>query len=384
MRWAAILLVAALLGACSTAEDTAAPPNELTDFDAAAALDVAWSGGTGDAFNRRWVRMAPYVAGGTVYTANVAGQVTASGAAKGRRQWRVDVDTWLSAGVGGGNGSLYVGSDEGVLIALDAQDGSERWRRAVNGELLAPPVTAQGAVFVRTVDGRVLALDPSDGSTRWTYSAIVPSLSLRGNGAPVPVPGGVLVGTDDGKVVALHQDAGQPLWETTVQEPEGRSPIERMVDVDGSLGIGAGVLYAVSYQGRIVQIEPKKGQIQWSREMSSYAGLSVDGGRIYVSDADSNVRALEPDSGATLWRQDKLAHRRLTAPVPIPGTDYLVVGDFDGYVHVLSRADGRIVARARAGDFGILADPVAIGEGRFVVQTQGADVVAYDVRPLDE
>lgn len=384
MRRAALLLAFVLVGGCATSEDTAAPPTPLPDYERGARLERAWVESTGDAFNRRWVRMAPWPDGERLYTANVAGQVTAWNAADGRRAWRVDVDAWLSAGVGGGGGRLYVGTADGTLIALDAADGSEQWRRDIGGELLAPPAAAPGYVVVRTVDGRIVSLAEDTGERRWTYSSDVPSLSLRGNSQPVPVQGGVLVGLDNGRLVALHEELGQPLWETTIQAPEGESPIDRMVDIDGTLAIGRGVVYATTYQGRIAQVSPQQGEIEWSREMSSYAGLTMDGERIYVTDADSQVRALDPDSGTTLWRQEKLAHRRLTAPVPVPGTDYLVAADFDGYVHVLARADGRIVARGRAGQgFGVLADPVVTGEGRFVVQTQGARVVSFGLGPLE-
>lgn len=384
MRRLALLLAALAAGGCTFTEDTAAPPAELPGFEHGARVAEAWSAGTGDAFNRHWVHMRPLAADGVLYTANVAGQVTAFDADSGRRRWRVDAGEWLSAGVGGDGDSVYVGSAAGTLIALDAGDGSERWRRQVGGELLAPPAVAGDQAIARTVDGRVIALARADGEQQWAYSFDVPSLSLRGNSAPVPVRGGVLVGLDNGRVVALNAEAGAVVWETTVAPPEGRSAIERMVDIDGMLGIGRNVLYAVTYQGRIAQIEPREGDIRWSRELSSYAGLAVDGERVYVTDADSHVRALEPDSGATLWRQEKLAHRRLTAPIPVPGTDFLVLADFEGYVHVLTRADGRIVARRRVETgFGVLADPLPLGEGRVAVQTQGARVRVLDVRALD-
>ncbi|MEX1082414.1 MAG: outer membrane protein assembly factor BamB [Halofilum sp. (in: g-proteobacteria)] len=383
---ASLALVALLaLAGCAAVEDTAAPPAELTDFEPAARIERVWTDTSGDAFNRKWVRMTPSSTDGDVlYVANVAGQVSAYDREDGARRWRVDADAWLSAGVGSGAGGVYVGSSEGTVIALDADDGSERWRRDLVTELLAAPAVASAEmVLVRAADGRVVALSSETGETAWTYDADVPSLTLRGNSQPVPVPGGALIGLDNGRVVALEGDSGEPLWESTVAPPEGGSPIERMVDIDGALGIGQGVLYAATYQGQIAQIEPREGEIGWSRELSSYAGLSVDAQRVYVTDERSHVRALDPDSGTTLWRQDVLAHRRLTAPVPVPGTDYLAVADYDGYVHLLTRGDGRLVARHRTGGFGILADPVPLDEGRIAVQTQGAKVLVLEAAPLE-
>lgn len=383
MRRIALLLATLALAACSTVEDTAAPPAELTDFEPGARLTEVWRGTTGDAFNEKWVRMAPVLDGDVLYSANIAGQVTAYRPGDGRRRWRTDVGSWLSAGVGVGGGSVYVGSAEGEVIALDAADGAVLWRRDVVGELLAPPAAGpDGLVYVRTVDGRVLGLDAESGETRWTHEGDVPTLTLRGNSQPLPVSGGVLVGQDNGMVAALHGGTGEPLWETQVAPPEGETEIERMVDIDGKLGIGRGVLYAVTYQGRIAEIEPDQGEIGWSRELSSYAGLTVDAERIYVTDASSHVRALDHDSGSTLWRQDALAHRRLTAAAPVPGTSFLAVADYDGYVHLLTRADGRIVARFHTGGFGIMADPEPLPDGRFAIQTQGARILVLEAEAL--
>lgn len=383
MRRIALLFAALALAGCSTVEDTAAPPAELTSFEPGARLTEVWRATTGDAFNDKWVRMAPVLDGEVLYSANVAGQVTAVRAGDGRQRWRTDVEAWLSAGVDVGGGAVYVGSAEGTVIALDAADGTVRWRRDVVGELLAPPAAGpDGRVYVRTVDGRLLALAADSGEIRWTHEGDVPALSLRGNSQPLPVSGGVLVGQDNGMVAALHGDTGEPLWETQVAPPEGETEIERMVDIDGNLGIGRDVLYAVTYQGQIAEIEPDQGNIGWSRDLSSYAGLTVDAERIYVTDASSHVRALDHDSGSTLWRQDALAHRRLTAAVPVPGTGFLAVADYDGYVHLLTRADGRIVARFRTGGFGVMADPEPLSEGRFAIQTQGAELLVLDAEAL--
>lgn len=384
MRRAFLPLLVLFLSACSTTEDTAAPPNELTDFEPGAELREVWSADTGWGGTEKWVSLAPFADGGTIYAANYSGEVSAWALDGGDRAWRTDLDTELTAGVGGDEEKVYVGTAEGEVVALAREDGEERWREDVGGELLAPPAGGAGGVIVRTVDGRLIALSADDGSRKWTFTSDVPSLSLRGNGAPLLVPGGVLVGLDDGQLAALSARNGQALWQTTIAEPTGASPVERMVDIDGAIGLGRNVAYAVTYQGQIAQVEPQRGNVRWSREMSSYAGLGVDRSRVYVSTADSHVVALGQSNGTTSWRQEKLAHRRLTAPVPVPGTPFLALGDYDGYVHILTRADGRIVAREQIGGDGILADPLAVGEGRIAVQTQGDDLVILEISRLEE
>lgn len=381
---AALGLMALLLAAgCSSVEDTAVPPAELPDYEPAARLDTEWRHHIGSAFTRKWVRMTPVLREDTVYAANVDGTVAAFTIDDGRRLWRVKIDRRLAAGVGVDGERVYVGTAEGEVVALDRDNGREIWRRATGGELLASPVAADGMVVARTVDGRLLALSATDGSRQWTHSTDVPSLSLRGNSTPLLVSGGVLVGLDNGRVLALASANGEPIWQTEVAPPEGRSPIERMVDIDGAMAIGRNVLYAATYQGRLAEIEPQRGNIRWSREISSYFGLGVDDERLYVTDADSHVRALSPGTGEPRWRQDKLHHRRLTAPVPVPDSPWLALGDFDGYIHLLARGDGRVVARKGLGGFGVLADPVPAGDGRILVQTQGAELMLLRAREIN-
>lgn len=384
IRNLALLVALAGLAGCSTTEDTAAPPSELPDFEAGARIATVWQGRTGSIFNERWVRLQPWRGEGVLVSANVGGQVTARDPDSGKRLWKRQLDDWISAGVAGDDDYAYVGARDGDVVAMDLTDGSEHWRRDVSGELLAQPAPADGYVVVRTVDGRIIALERDDGARRWTYNSDVPSLSLRGKSRPVPVPGGVLVGLDNGRLVALQGEVGRPIWESRIQEPTGDSPIARLVDIDGSIAAGRRAVYAVTYQGKLARIRPQEGEIAWSEEMSSYTGLRIDGQRLYLTEANSHVRAVSPSDGQTLWRQDKLAHRRLTAPVPIPGTDYLIVGDYNGYVHVITRADGRIVARHRPGDsFGILADAVAVDDGRVAIQTRGGELAVLSVRPIE-
>ena len=62
----------------------------------------------------------------------------------------------------------------------------------------------------------------------------------------------VYTGFASGKVTALRAENGEPIWEQRVMLPEGRSELERIVDVDSTPLIAGGALFAVAYQGRAV------------------------------------------------------------------------------------------------------------------------------------
>jgi outer membrane protein assembly factor BamB len=159
------------------------------------------------------------------------------------------------------------------------------------------------------------------------------------------------------------------LWEIPVAESHGRSEIERIVDVDVQGVVVGKVLYAAAYQGKLVAFNLESGRIVWSREISTYSGMDVDAGAIYLTDEKGNVMALDLNTGASLWQQESLHGRGLTAP-SITGK-YLAVADFEGYVHWLARDDGRFVARYRQSRSAILARPLADGDTLYVSSQNG-------------
>lgn len=372
-RMLAFVSVAVLAAACSK-EDEVAPPAELVDFEPLVRIDRVWSAGTkgGDDVLRLGLR--PALEGERVFVAGHGGDVQALEVATGRTVWRTDTKLELSGGPAAGEGLVVVGGTGGDLVALDAGSGAERWRIATGGEVLAAPALAGGLVVVRTVDGRLRALRAADGTEAWNYEQPVPRLTLRGNGAPIVDGDMVVSGLDNGKVVSLSLTTGDLLWSTTVAPSQGRTEIERLVDIDSPVRIVGDDIFVVGYQGRIAMLARDTGQLWWGRDLSSNRGLAVDGDTIYVTAADSSVVALRRRDGTPVWTQDALLRRSLTAPV-LAG-DTLVVGDFEGYVHWLDAATGQVIARGKTGGGRISNTPVVAGEF-LLLQTDSGDVQAW-------
>jgi outer membrane protein assembly factor BamB len=338
----------AILGGCSSSPSPMLPPVALTPIKPTLAVRVAWNGSLGYGVGDNYLQMRPVFDQDTGYGADYTGYVRAFGIRSGTTRWERQLHRPLEGGPALAAGKLLFGTSKGEVLALEPASGKLLWRTEVSSEVIAPPQGEAGVIVVRSVDGRVHGLDADDGHRLWIYDRSVPLLTLRGNSAPVISNGIVLVGTDNGKLAALTLKNGTLLWETRIAEPRGRTDLDRMVDIDATPVVMDDVVYAVSYQGRLAAVQLGNGRILWSREMSSYSGLVLDPYRVYLSDADSQIWALNRFTGATLWRQDKLLRRDVTAPV-LQGP-YLVVGDYDGYVHWLKREDGRIVARRRVNE----------------------------------
>ncbi|HLU77778.1 MAG TPA: PQQ-binding-like beta-propeller repeat protein, partial [Burkholderiales bacterium] len=185
--------------------------------------------------------------------------------------------------------------------------------------------------------------------------------------------GYVFAGFAGGKLVAVDLKNGGLRWEGTVTLPRGTTELERVADVVGQPWVGDRAACAVAYQGRVSCFNLANGSQVWARDISSSAGLGVGTQNVYVSEDAGAVSAFDGASGGSLWRQDKLGNRQVSAPLPL-GPE-IVVGDVEGYVHWLARENGAFVARQATDGSPIRATPVPFAQG-FIVQTTNGGIYA--------
>ena len=369
-------LSAAVMVGCSSSKK-GLPPAELEKFNAEVELDRIWKRnvgvGQGDLYNN----LTPALDGLTLYAADAKGRVVALERETGKEKWEVKLKEPLSGAVGAGGGLVLVGTLDGQVITLDEADGSEKWRAQVSSEVLAAPQTNGDVVVVQTQDDKLVALDISNGERRWIYESTLPVLTVRGHSEPLVDVRQVFAGLASGKVVALSAETGIPMWEQRVAQPTGRSELERMVDIDGRLLLDDQTLYVVSYQGNVAALDAQSGRPLWQHAASSYVGPGAGFGSVYISEADGTVQALDAGSATELWSTEALARRQLTAPVAF--SNFVAVGDFEGYLHLLGQTDGRMAGRVRVDGDGLRAAPLTVGDLLFVYGNSG-DLAAYKLK----
>lgn len=353
MRWRfhtvllAGIVMTLLAGGCSTTPDID-PPATLTPLESATPVRLLWSQNLWARLTGHDVRFTPLLHGDKLFVADGKGDVVCLNALTGRIIWEVKASARLASGPSlsteAGDKLLLFGTHDAEVLALRMDDGAVAWRSTVSSEVLAPPLATEYGIAVRTIDDRLFMLDAATGQRKWVHSQNnIPVLTLRGTSAPLLVGESIVVGFANGMLGAYNVRDGAQVWEARVGTPQGRSELEQMVDVDADPVLFDGVIYAVSFQGRLVAVEQSSGRVLWSREMSAYTDFAVDEDKIYITDARSHVWALERKTGAAMWKQDNLHGRGVTAPA-LYG-DFLVVVDGQGYVHWLARDDGRFVAR---------------------------------------
>jgi outer membrane protein assembly factor BamB len=377
-----VLLIAALLSVglsgCSSLKwwdkTPVEPPAPLPALSSGASVSTLWAVDVGGKSDERFPYLAPALGGSRVYAASADGQVVAVELNSGNVAWRVKTESRITAGPFWTDETLLAGTLDGEVLALAAADGRVRWRRQMSSEVLATPRAEQGIVVVRTLDGRITGLDLNDGSTRWTYETTVPSLTLRGTGAPLLENGFAMIGLDNGKVIALRLSDGRLAWEETVALPTGRSEVERLVDIDGDPAILSGGLFVATFQGKVAGFDLRSGRRVWDRDTSSFQSIVASGEEIYEVDDRSRVNALDLQNGEVRWTQEGLLRRALTAPALSRG--HVVVADAEGYVFWLDRQTGQIGGYIRMDRRGVSARPLDAGNGTVVVQGRGGRLAA--------
>lgn len=378
----ALLALVLLLSGCGSVRETVGgwlgsdeeeqePLTELQDFTPLVSIERLWSEQIGSGTDKFFLKLAPVAVGDRVFAAEHDGKVSALDLATGRQIWRHDTDTAITGGPGHAGSLVLVGSNDGEVIALSQSDGREVWRAAVSSEVLAAPVGNSQMVVARTADGKLYGLNAATGGRLWVYdrSSTVPSLSLRGTSTPVLESDIVIGGFDAGRLVALELNSGKLVWEARLAIPRGRSDLERMVDIDAQPVVGGGMIYAATFQGNVAAVDLVSGQTQWTREMSSHAGLALDAQNAYLTDAESQVWALDRASGASIWLQEGLKRRGLTAAGI--QQNYVVVGDVEGYLHWLSASTGEFAARERLDSSAIIVPPVVTGDILLAYSSEG-------------
>ncbi len=338
-------------------------------------VQQVWRNSVGN-LEESYNKIRPYITDNRVYLCDAEGRVEAWQREDGKRLWSVNLKEAISGGVNGGEGIVAIGSENGEVIALSADDGKQRWRVNVPSEVMSLSEAKYGIIVARTNDGKVHAIELNSGKINWSAGKGTPPLTLRGASQPKVVGELVLVGFDDGKFMAINLRNGETVWEVAVSTPKGRSELERISDVDGEFAYLDGIVFATSFNGRVVAIDFDTGRTLWRKDLSSYAGLSVDRERVYVTDSDDSIWGLDITNGATLWRQDKLLYRELTAP-QVMG-NYIVVGDYKGYLHWLSKDEGKIVGRDNIAGDRIEVAPIIISDRAYVLANNGSlSVIRY-------
>ncbi|MFM9998696.1 MAG: outer membrane protein assembly factor BamB [Burkholderiaceae bacterium] len=356
----------ALLAGCASSEKPR--PLELGVNPALVAPTLAWTTRIGDigfALDAR-------VTAGVITLAGSEGVVAAIDGASGRDLWRTQLAEPIVAGVGSDGRFSAVLSKANELIVLDG--GKEIWRAALGALGTTAPLVAGGRVFVLTADRSVSAFDAMGGRKLWTYARPGDqSLVLSQLGVLLAV-GETLVAGNAGRLIGLSPDDGSLRWEAPIATARGTNDIERLVELVGRASREGPVVCARSFQSAVGCVNTVRGTTVWSKPASGSQGLAGDAQLLFGTEGNGRVMAWKRENGEMAWSSDRLKYRGLSAPLSLDFA--VVVGDAQGWVHFLSRADGAPLGRVSTDGSAIAAAPVLVGN-TLVVLTQKGGIFGF-------
>ena len=355
-------------------QDPVDPPAELKEFKAKLNPKILWSIKLEGTENYEF---SPAIIEDNAYAASSNGTLIKVDLKTGKTIWKINTGETLSGGVGVGLNEVTVGTPSGLLIAYDL-NSKLLWKTRLSSQILSAPTIHEGLVIVRTSDNLIHGINVKDGLKKWTFSRTGPPLSLRSNVGVVASDGVIYAGFPGGKLAAIREDNGSLIWEITVAQPKGITEIERASDVTSNPVIDGMTIYTVAYQGKISAVDRVNARTLWSRDISSYTGLNIDGARIYLSHTGGALYALAIESGKTYWRQGDLLNRKLTTPLGMG--DYVAVGDFQGYIHILDKETGQFLGRIRLDDAPVMRRLLEFETGKFLAQTRNGGLYAIAIQ----
>ncbi|MFV1984362.1 MAG: outer membrane protein assembly factor BamB [Thiohalomonadales bacterium] len=337
-----------LITSCSTSPSPVLPPVALKALNNQLKINLIWTQRFGEGVGENYLKFQPASYLDSIIYLDYEGVLLSANRKTGTINWRREFNLPVSSQFLIHENKIIFGTSQGELIMADLDNAQMNWRIQLSSEILSKPAVSEGFLIVNTVDGFLYGLDVDTGNQRWVYNRTVPVLTLRGSSSPVITNGIVLSGFDNGKLIALTLNNGRVIWDTTIALPSGSTEIERIIDINIVPVVKEDLVYVATFQGRLAAVELSSGKIIWTRDLSVFNNIKVDAFRVYVTAADSRIWALDRKNGATLWKQDEFIRRNISGPALFH--DQLVVGDFNGYLHWISRKDGKILSRTRLGE----------------------------------
>ncbi len=227
-----------------------------------------------------------------------------------------------------------------VMVVLAARAGAEptrkpsvllplesRWTTLLSAAPSASPVHDAGSLFVPLRNGRIAGVNLADGVLLWSVPQLVTGQPAAGNGT-------LYVATDT-ELAGLDTVSGLPRWSL---------PLE--AELSAPLVWNAGWLLAPLDSGILLALRAETGEIIWRRALGGAIEVApaIAGDRVYVSLDNGSLVALSLMNGDTVWAQTLDG-----VPQEVLPLDYLFVGATDNHFYCLSRSDGSITWRWRAG-----------------------------------
>ena len=282
---------------------------------------------------------------GSMLIADPEGNVHSANAVSGKINWEINLDRELSSGVASGFGKLVVSDIDGFVIAIDSERQEILWEKNIGGEILSNAVITASHVIAKNSVGELVALDSSSGEKNWSFRSQLPALTVRGTGEPIIEDGIVFSTFDNGRLAAFQLDTGFFLWDAPISVLEGSSELENLIDADSAPILAKQLIFATNYQGNLTAFDIAQKRPVWNENASSFYSPIAVNNMIMVIQDDSSIISFSLNNLSKSWTSEEYLRRDLSNGAVYK--NLLLVGDLEGYVHVINPLTGITVGRKK-------------------------------------
>ena len=351
LHFFAILQIVFILSSCSslqglkfweTDEVDLDEPKELLSYENQKDLSITWNlsfDGENEIGN-----FEPGFSSQNLFFADSEGTLSSIAINNGETVWSTQLN-FLASGTAAGFGIVVVADVDGNVIALDQKDGAQLWSTNVKGEILSKSVIDTKIVVVKSGSGELIGLNRVSGEIEWSYRSKLPPLTVRGSSSPVLSDDKVFVSFDNGRLGVFDINSGFPLWDGAISYVSGTSELANLIDGDSSPVIEGGLVYTTNYQGNLNIFDIAQKRSVWTNEISSFYSPIIMRGLLIVAEADSTMKSFSLTSLEESWINEDYLNRELSNPVSYKGS--LIVGDFEGYIHIIDPLNGKTIGRKK-------------------------------------
>jgi outer membrane protein assembly factor BamB len=371
----AILLISFSIISCSMIDDymlgkdNTPKPKQLSEIKQTIQLKKEWTKKVGVNSNaNQFFKISPKLHGNSIYTADKSGLIMATDKKSAKTLWQKNIAKNIVSGPYIASNYLAVSTSDAHIALLDAKTGKLLWLKPVSNEILSSPIIANNKLLAKTIDGNLYAFSVKDGKKLWVYEHGSPNLILKSASSPVVDKNYAIVGFADGKLDGVSLDTGMLAWQRSIAYPNGSSDIDSLVDIDATPIVSGSIVYTAAYQGYITALSLESGQFLWRHKLSTYKDLAYNRNKLFATDSQDVVMAFNRSNGSVAWRQTGLKARNVSAPA-VRG-NYVLIGDIEGVIHILSSKNGKFISRA-AINGSVINKPILDGNDVFILTTNG-------------
>lgn len=254
--------------------------------------------------------------------------------------------------------TIYLGDEDGVFHAIERSTGKGRWKFPTGGEIYSSAAVTEGRILFGSYDNNLYCLN-LDGTQAWKFAT-------QGyvHCAPAVMHGATFIAGCDEHLRTIDIKTGEQLNELAL----GTYLIASPAVIEQHLYVG-------TFQGEVVAVNWKAGEIVWTCQAGDgefRSSAAVTNELVVVGSRDKHVHAIERATGKKVW---SFPTRQKVESSPVIVGERVFVGSNDGNLYELGLQDGKERWKFNAGS--ALSGSPAVGEGVLVIGSESRDGKVY-------